>query len=455
MKNERKLYELCPSQNVIILQTKYTLWPKVVNIVFSATKTEDLDFDLLDKAFNLVVKRNDCLRIRFTKQKGQLMQYFLEEDEVVFDDIAHLSFETKEEQDKFIDKVRAKAIKYMKGDQIIPYFIKTYDGKSMVLFKVNHIVIDIYGLDFIFNDLFAVYDALKNNTELPEKPGKYEDVIIEDLKRFHNEYSYNECKEFFQDYLTSHQEPYYAGVSGDKDPIWVKQVKKNKRAQKMFFVNNDTIGYERLITSDVVEPVLELCKELNLSPTTVFFYACSLCNALRNNNTETMLPLELCNCRGTQLEKNCAGCKVQSLGCFTEIDYNKSFVDNLHVFAETQAKLYRRYYFPDIDFESLVHKVYKSSLIETYYGIAFSFVPYIKKKDIEYCIYSNGKGALPCYIVGMFDVESNEIRMGYDVQTKITSEENVDSFHADYISILKQIVANPNMLASDFSVENK
>ena len=112
MKNERKLYELCPSQNVIILQTKYTLWPKVVNIVFSATKEEDMDFSLLDKAFNLVVQRNDCLRIRFVKQNKKLMQYFLEEDEVTFDNIEHLSFSTKEEQDSFIDKVRSKAIKY-------------------------------------------------------------------------------------------------------------------------------------------------------------------------------------------------------------------------------------------------------------------------------------------------------------------------------------------------------
>lgn len=455
MKNERKLYELCPSQNVIILQTKYTLWPKVVNIVFSATKTENLDFDLLDKAFNLVVKRNDCLRIRFVKQNKQLMQYFLEEDEVIFDDIAHLTFNTKEEQEKFINKVRSKAIKYMKGEQIIPYFIKTYDGKSMVLFKVNHIVLDIYGIDFIFNDLFSVYDALKNNTELPEKPGKYEDVIIEDLKRFHNEYSYNECKEFFENYFNTHEEPYYAGVAADRDPIWVKQVKKNKRAQKMFFINNDTIGYERIVKPEVVEPVLELCKELNLSPTTVFFYACSLCNAIANNYTTTMLPLELCNCRGTSLEKNCAGCKVQSVGSFTEVDYDKSFIDNLHLFAETQNKLYRRYYFPDQDFEMLIHKTYKSSMLETYYGISFSFVPYIKRKDVEYCIYSNGKGALPCYLVSLFDVETNEIRMGYDVQSKITKEEDVDRFHANYISILKQIVANPHQLAKDFVLEEK
>ena len=452
MKIDRKLYELTPSQNVILLQTKYTLWPKVVNIVFSASKKEDMDFDLLEKAFNLVVQRNDCLRIRFVKQKKQLMQYFLEENEVTFENIERLSFDTKEEQEKFIDKVRSKAIKYMKGDQIIPYFIKTYDGQSMVLLKVNHIVLDIYGIDFILNDLFKVYDALVSNSELPEKPGKYEDVVIEDLKRVQNEYSYNECKEFFLDYFATHEEPYYTGIAAERDPIWMNQVKKNKRAQKMFFINNDTVGYERSVEPEVVEPVLELCKEVNMSPTTIFFYACSLTSALMNNNTTSMLPLELCNCRGTALEKNCAGCKVQSVGSFTEVDYEKSFLDNLNAFYETQTKLYRRYYFPDSDFEMLLHKTYPSSMLETYYGISFSFVPYIKRKDVEYCIYSNGKGALPCYLVSLFDVETNEIRMGYDVQSKITKEEDVDRFHANYISILKQIVENPNRVINDFKV---
>ena len=452
MKTERKLYELCPSQNVILLQTKYTLWPKVVNIVFSASKNEEMDFALLDKAFNLVVKRNDCLRIRFVKKNKQLMQYFLEEDEVTFDNIEHLEFHTEEEQTKFIDKVRSKAIKYMKGEQIIPYFIRTFDGKSMVLLKVNHIVLDIYGIDFILNDLFKVYDCLLEGKELPEAPGKYEEVIIEDLKRFHNEFSYNDCKEFFQNYFATHEEPYYAGVAGDNDPIWVKQVSKNKRAQKMFFINNDTVGYEREISPEVVLPVLDFCKEYNLSPTTVFFYACSLTSALINNNTTTMLPLELCNCRGTTLEKNCAGCKVQSVGSFTEVDYDKSFIDNIQAFYETQMKLYRRYYFPDVDFEMLIHKTYPSSMLETYYGIAFSFVPYIKRKDVEYCIYSNGKGALPCYLVSLFDVETNEIRMGYDVQSKITKESDVDNFHANYIEILKQIVENPQRLCKEFKI---
>lgn len=453
MSIERKYYKMCPSQNVILLQCKYTLWKKVVNIVFSATKDEEMDLNLLDKAFNLVVQRNDCLRIRFKKIKHQLMQCFLNEDEVVFDKIQHLSFDTKEEQDKFIKKVCSKAIKYMKGEQIIPYFIKTYDNKTMILFKVCHIVLDIYGIDFIYNDLFSVYDALKDNLELPAKPGKYEDVVIADLERIENEYSYSECKKFFENYFTTHEEPYYAGISGANEKYWQKQVKKNRRSQKMFFIKNDTVAHERVIPGDIVKPVMDLCKEKNLLPTTVLFYVCSLCCALMNNETKTMLPLELCNCRGTVLEKNCAGTKVQSVGCFTEVDYEKSFIDNVLAFYETQMKLYRRYYFPDQDFEMLLHKIYDSSYFETYYNIAFSFVPYIRREGVEYNLYSNGKCALPCYLVLLYDVNSNEIRMGYDAQVKLINAEQVDKFHNNYLSLLKQVVSNPSGLISELKID--
>lgn len=452
MSIERKYYEMSPSQDVILLQCKYTLWPKVVNIVFSATKDEKMDLSLLDKAFNLVVQRNDCLRIRFKKIKGKMMQCFLNEDEVVFDNIAHLKFETKEEQEAFIKKVTAKAIKYMKGEQIIPYFIETYDNRTMILFKVCHIALDIYGIDFIYNDLFSVYEALRDGKELPKKPGKYEDVVIADLERVKNEYSYNECKKFFENYFATHEEPYFAGVSGYEEKYWQKQIKKNKRAQKMFFIRNDTVGHERLIPGEIVKPVMDLCREKNLSPTTVLFYACSLCCALMNNNTKTMLPLELCNCRGTTLEKNCAGTKVQSVGCFTEVDYEKSFMDNVLSFYETQMKLYRRYYFPDQDFEMLIHKTYGSSMLETYYSIAFSFIPYIKREGVEYNIHSNGKGALPCYLVLLYDVESNEIRMGYDAQVQLTNAEQVTKFHENYLLILKQIVENPSQLINEIKI---
>ena len=140
-----KLYELNSSQEVVMLQCKYTLFKKVVNIVTSISYKKELDFELLNKAYNLVVSRNDSLRIRFTKVKGKTMQYFL--NDVDETKVPVHSFNTKEEQEKFIKQITKRAIKYKKGVVIEPYFVHTYDDKYMVVLKVCHLVLDIYGIN--------------------------------------------------------------------------------------------------------------------------------------------------------------------------------------------------------------------------------------------------------------------------------------------------------------------
>ena len=110
-KEEITYYELNPSQEVVKLQCTYSLFKRVINILTSASTEKELDFKLLEKAFNIAVERNDCTRIQFVKRKGKLMQYFRKQ--VVFKDIPVLEFKTKEEQDAFIEKESIKPIKYM------------------------------------------------------------------------------------------------------------------------------------------------------------------------------------------------------------------------------------------------------------------------------------------------------------------------------------------------------
>ena len=86
MKNvERRYYDLNPSQNVSKLQCQYTLFKRVINILFSAKREEEIDFEVMEKAFNILVERNDCLRIQFVKKDKKLMQYF--RDKVEFNNI--------------------------------------------------------------------------------------------------------------------------------------------------------------------------------------------------------------------------------------------------------------------------------------------------------------------------------------------------------------------------------
>ena len=76
-------------------------------------------------------------------------------------------------------------------------------------------------------------------------------------------------------------------------------------------------------------------------------------------------------------------------------------------------------------------------------SIAFSFIPYEKKEGIEYNIFSNGKGALPCYLIFMYDIHSHDVIMGFDAQTKIINEHDVNNYHELLLKVLNKVIENP------------
>ena len=444
---EKQLYELTSGQDVVYLQCRLSLHKNVVNIVSSLTLDEDVDFELLKVAFNKVAERNDCLRIKFVKQGKNLMQYF--EDKREYNSIDVLKFETEAEQTAYIDKFVNKAIDYKKGVVAEPVFIKTFDGKSMVLMKVCHLVLDIYGINFIYKDLFDVYNAMKENKELPEMPGSFEKLLQVDLQKKHDEAFNQKNKEFFSEYFSSRENPYYAGVHGENEKIWQKQLKKGRHAMKLFLLKNATQGYSKYINKEVTSKIMKFCEETKITPANFLFYTLSVTASRMNSNVKNMLPMELCNCRGTVQSKKCAGTKVQSILCYTTVDYDKSFNENINEFVKGQNTLYRHIGYSDLEIQALLHEYYKSSFLEIYYGIAFSFLPITMPKGSEFMVYSNGHGALPCYIAQLYRVEEGDIIMAYDAQKLIIGQEEIDNFHDNYIKNLEQILDNPNLVLKD------
>ena len=160
-------------------------------------------------------------------------------------------------QDAFFASTRKRAIDYLNGVVIDPYFCKTYDGKFMLVMKVCHLILDIYGLNNIYKDLFEVYEALKDGKELPALPGKFEDVIKKDLTVKYNKEIEQKNREFFTKYLSEKEEPYFAGLHGPNEPVYKKQLKKGRHSTRMFFIKNDTQGYMHPISSDLVARAAE------------------------------------------------------------------------------------------------------------------------------------------------------------------------------------------------------
>ena len=439
-----KYYQTTLAQDVVLLQTKYCLDKRVVNIISSMASSSPLNFSVMLDAFNLVIERNDCLRLRFKKKNRKLMQYF--EQTVKLDSIPYFEFNSLEEFESFIDKIRKKPIKYKKGVVFEPYFIKTHDNKYMVLIKVCHLILDLYGINIIFKDLFEVYNALINNTKLPEMPVQFETLIEKDLVKKNDKKFMKSNYDFYDNYFKTREEPYYAGIGGDNSKIWLKQKAKGHRAMKIFLVNCDTKGYCHELNNNTVLKAIDFCTTNRYSLANFLFYCMNICCSKINNNLKTMLPIELCNCRGLAQEKRCAGTKAQSAACHVELDFESTFEESLKKFIKEQMILYRHLGCSDTDIQTLLHKNYSYGLLEIYYGIAFSFVPFSIPQGLEFMIYSNEKCALPAYLGVLYDIDNQKMQIAYDVQTKIVTKHDVMAFHQKLTDIINQVIDNPEIL---------
>ena len=452
MKQQKKLYELNPSQEVVRMQLLFTIDKRVINIITSATSEDKLDWDILEKAVYKSFERNDCLHLKFVKYKRKWHQYF--DENAKLDKIERLRFETKQAQDEYIEKLAKKPIKYKKGEVIKIFFVETYDKKCMILLKVCHLILDMYGINILFNDIFGIYSAMQNGTEMPKQPAKFEDVLKKDIERKNNEEIKQKNYNFFYDYYKDKPEPYYAGAHGNQTYYGKKYFKKH--LMKMFFVKNNTIAFMKNIDGELGKQMFDYCQKFKVSPANFLFFACSLTQSKLNSDVENQLQLELSNCRATMIERTCAGTKAQSLGCYVSIKKDKTIDENFEVFNANQTLFYRHLGMSDMIYQNLTHKIWNSSPIKTYYALAYSFIPFVKPKGVSIQMYSNGKFALPLYFGAMYDVNTHEIQVAYECQKKLYNESLVDNFHKNLMHIIDQMLNNSKTLVSDVKLlENK
>ena len=220
----------------------------------------------------------------------------------------------------------------------------------------------------------------------------------------------------------------------------------------IFLVRNSTKTYRHTIDKDLVEKVLTYCQNNQCSPANLLFYASSVTLAKLNGNLKNIMPIGLYNCRNSVQEKHCAGIKVQSAACYTKINYDLSFEDNLKAFSLAQIGLYRHVKFKDRDFEALMHNIYRTSPLLIYYSMSYSLLSVDMPEGVEFNLYTNGNCALPAYVIQVLNAKTKEIDMAYDVQTKITSEDDVRKFHSYYLNVLKQVLDDPDIKVADIKL---
>lgn len=448
MKN-LQLYSFNSSQDIINLQTKYSLFGRVANIVFSTTVNGGFDRTLMAEAINRVIERNDCLRITFVKKGKDTMQYF--EESRTIKKIPEVAFKTNAEKNSFIRSFRRDALKIFKGEVLKVVFAAEIDGRDSIYFKISHFVADTYAIGVIVGDLFAVYDALVKGKEMPAAPGSFEEVLRKDIAYKSNEELRTKDEEFFKDYYERRhpEHPVYCGLHGDASDRWLEQKRKGRFSLPYLFVNCDTEGYRFVIPATVGAKVKEWCSSNQIPMSTFYFTACNIASSLVNGKERRLAPLMLLDCRGTMAERRSGGTKVQSISVYSTIDYDKSFLQIVsEAFAE-QNELYKHTRLTYLEVEAIQHKLWNYSMLSQITNCAFSYIPFEAPEGIDFQVHSNGKGALVAYIALMASSKKDEIEVIYDVQTRMITAAQLADFQNTFVRVIESVLSDPDTQIKD------
>ena len=440
---EPQRYSFNYSQDIIHLQTKYALFKRVANILFSVTFDEGFDEGRMLKALQLLIDRNDCLRLTFVKEGKEMRQFF--EPSRKLGKVSTVRFDTTAQMEAWVRRFRRKGLDMTKGQTFKAVFAVNASGEQMVFIKISHYVADTYGIGVLVTDLSAIYTALSNGSELPPAPGSFEDVIRKDNEYRANAEATEKDRSFFQEYYehTHAERPLYCGIHGDESDRWLKYKKKGNISLPYLFIRCDTKGYRFVIPAAVTLRAEQWCKEHEISLNTFFFYTYAIACSLRNDRAPYQTPLELMNCRATVADRKAAGTKVQSLSVYTTVDYAKSFDDNIAALYAETSEMYRHTRLSYLECEAMQHKVWNYSMLSQLYNYCFSYIPVKNPQGVRLQVWSNGKGALVTYLAMMHDVDTNEISVNYDIQTKMVTPGQLIEFQNLFIHVVETVLDKP------------
>ena len=439
---EKKLYHFTYSQDVIRLQSKYALFKRVLNILFSLTFDEGFDEKLMRQAFEKLYERNDCLRLRFVKQGKETMQFF--EPARRPGDIPSLHFRTNQEYETFFRRFRRKAIDLTKGETLRVVFAVNPEGNQMVICKISHYAADTYGIGVLAEDLMAIYHALRDGKELQPAPGSFEEIVRKDNEYREDSAATERDRAYLRDYfLNLHRNrPVYCGTHGNLNDRWLKCKQKGKFSIPMLMIRCDTYPMQYAVPAAVTVQAEKWCEEHAISLNTLFFMGFMLTLSLINDRETRLFNVEILNCRGSLADRKAAGTKAQGMGICTDIDYSQGFLANAIALSEEQKELYRHTRLSYLEGELMQHEAWKHPMIDMLSGCGFSYIPFYSHDGVQLSLHSNGKGALITYVALMHDLTHNEIFINYDMQKLMVTPKQLTDFQNRYLRVMETVLAD-------------
>ncbi|MBR5428385.1 MAG: hypothetical protein IK118_08545 [Clostridia bacterium] len=441
------MYPLIPSQQTMCYMLKYSLHKQVTNVPVSLATSRKLDFGLLAKALNIEITRNDCLRLRFAKQGGKMMQYFLDKNPI--EKVRVLHFPTVQAQEEFFEADAAKAIRPLK-ETFRVYFFTDSENRYGVYLNACHLIMDAFAASVFFRDLFAVYDALVSGSEMPAPLARFEGHLPKEYEYLESE-PYKKDREYFDAFHRGMGcPPFYAGVHG---PAMLEKQRRRKpdlTVPVAFDPIHDKAESAHLCTDEeTTKLILGWCEKNKVAPEILMQTGYKIHAAALNYRTDDTMMMTLCSRRITAKEKNMGGCMAQVLQMRTKLPTSLTFEETVKRVSAQRSSHFRHMNFPYIDALEMERKIYHFSQAQGPALMMYTWLPLdaLAKEfgadNPEFRFYNPGRYIMPLYTFTFRSLDGKRLECLYMYRTNLICRADIEALHEGCFRILRYALAHP------------
>lgn len=427
-----KLYPLTNAQKSIWVADN--LYPGTSQAVLSATAIirEEINFALMNEAINLVIEKNDALRIRLVNPDGTPKQYFADFVHKTYE-VLDFSYKNGEQDYRLWERKMAETPFDLINSELFNFAMaKLSRNKNICFFKFHHTISDAWGVILIIEKALKEYGQLihgihPDNSEEPS--------FIDHIK--------NEQQYMASDRFKKHKE-FWSGIF-DTIPEFIS-VSDNK--------NSISLAGKRksyILSQSLSAKLQNFCEVNKVSAFSVFYALLALYLSKKSNKKDIAIETPILNRTG-KAEKNTAGMFIHNIPTRIYVDssldflalVNKSFRElkkfmrhqrypyscilknfrEKHPFSGTLADVTLNYHNVKLD------SVIKCKAIWNYPGAQFN--------SLSICVSDKDDTGLP--------------ELDYDYLLEVFNEADIDQMHNHMCNLLTDALENPGKRLSDLQM---
>jgi len=426
---------LTTPQNSIWLTEKFFKGTSVNNICGYVYIKDEVNFDVLKKSINELVKTNDSMRFKFKEENGSCFQYENKYEEF---DIETFDFSSESDIEKKALEMANVPFNFENSFLFKFILFKLPNNSGGFIVNVHHIIGDSWTLGLIAKEVTGIYSNILNNTYEEKQFPSYINYITNENEYINSE-KYIKDKSYWNEVFST--VPEVASIPSMKDS---KNISHSCEGAREKFI----------VPEKEINKIKEFCASNKISVYNFFMAVYSLYLGRVSNLDDLVVGTPILN-RTNFEQKHTMGMFISTAPLRINLDHELSFIDFSKNIASNSMSLLRHQRYP---YQAILEDLRKKDAnIPNLYNVVLSYQitkTVEEENNITYFTdwVFNGNSADELQI-HLFDLHGEDsITVAYDYKAEKYESQDIKDLHSRILTVINQVIDNNEILLKNIEI---